>query len=347
MFIGPTNKGKIPMGGDQFKNRLLLEFLSLNYDVDFLDSVNVIYNPKKLLNLIIKISTLKKYNRVILSLSTGSALKLIYAINFFNSNHSKLVYWVMGGGFGEFVNGRPNIIKELSKLRCIAIQTNILKLELEKVGLSNVIVVGNLKKFRLDKVHSRMKFIGCSNQEFPRFVFISRISREKGVDLIFEVASLIICECNFPFRVDFYGPIEKSYETDFLNKLSLNPSFQYCGYLDFFEKVEENYDFISSNYDVFLFPTFWKTEGFPGVIIDAMCSGLAVIASNWNSNKEVVDNETNGLLFESQNLQHFKECILRYYANTKLLSSHRIGSLNKARLMSYETIFEKYVKTLH
>jgi glycosyltransferase involved in cell wall biosynthesis len=45
-----------------------------------------------------------------------------------------------------------------------------------------------------------------------------------------------------------------------------------------------------------LFPTYWQGEGFPGAIIDAFVSGVPVIASDWNMNREIIIHEKNGLL---------------------------------------------------
>ena len=49
-------------------------------------------------------------------------------------------------------------------------------------------------------------------------------------------------------------------------------------------QVNSSYNELSS-FDMMLFPTYWKGEGFAGIIIDAFVSGLPIIASDWAHNK--------------------------------------------------------------
>ena len=69
------------------------------------------------------------------------------------------------------------------------------------------------------------------------------------------------------------------------------------GYLDL--KQTGNYDLLSS-YHVMLFPTYWKGEGFPGVLIDAFISGLPVIATDWAYNKEIVNHGETGFIIPTR-----------------------------------------------
>lgn len=50
------------------------------------------------------------------------------------------------------------------------------------------------------------------------------------------------------------------------------------------------------NYDVLLFPSTARCEGYPGVILEAMALGLPVIAFNWNGINEILDGNKGVLL---------------------------------------------------
>lgn len=58
---------------------------------------------------------------------------------------------------------------------------------------------------------------------------------------------------------------------------------------------KSGYDTLST-YDVMLFPTYWDGEGFAGVVLDANMVGLPIIASDWNMNKEVVQDGETGFI---------------------------------------------------
>ena len=45
-----------------------------------------------------------------------------------------------------------------------------------------------------------------------------------------------------------------------------------------------------------LFPTHWRGEGFPGVVIDANMAGLPIIATDWNLNRYCIHEGETGFL---------------------------------------------------
>jgi glycosyltransferase involved in cell wall biosynthesis len=57
-----------------------------------------------------------------------------------------------------------------------------------------------------------------------------------------------------------------------------------------------------ADYDVLVLPTFWKGEGYPGVIIEAFCAGVPVIATSLDGIKEIVSHGKNGLLVQPKNV---------------------------------------------
>ena len=52
-------------------------------------------------------------------------------------------------------------------------------------------------------------------------------------------------------------------------------------------------------FDIFIFPTLW--EGLSISLIESMASANCILASNIPANKELIENETNGLLFDPEN----------------------------------------------
>ncbi len=70
----------------------------------------------------------------------------------------------------------------------------------------------------------------------------------------------------------------------------------------------KNTHFITAH--AFLFPTFFESENFPTVIIEAFASGLPVVGSNWRGIADQVVNNNNGFLHELQDIQGMTSSII-------------------------------------
>ncbi len=117
-----------------------------------------------------------------------------------------------------------------------------------------------------------------------RFVFISQIFPDKGIDYILKLKNDLPNE----FTLDIYGPVLDSKYSFLLNEKfyfgSLSP-----------EKVTETLQ----QYDVLILPTMHKGEGYPGIIIESLGAGVPVIAFDWKCIGEVIHNRENGILVQA------------------------------------------------
>lgn len=155
-------------------------------------------------------------------------------------------------------------------------------------------------------------------------VFFSRITYEKGTDMIFEMLKEINKD-KININVDFYGPIDEIYKNDFHQKISEFNETEYKGILD--GRNFKVFD-ILSEYDFMLFPTFWKGEGFPGTIIDSLISSLPIVSSDWNYNSEIINSDV-GYIFKSKNQEAFNDVIKKILENPeKLLKKEDFRTLN-------------------
>jgi len=67
--------------------------------------------------------------------------------------------------------------------------------------------------------------------------------------------------------------------------------------------------------DIFVFPSV--SEGFGIVLLEAMSCGLAVIASDINGTKEIIQHEKNGLVFANKNGDELTTCLAQIISDTE------------------------------
>ncbi len=72
--------------------------------------------------------------------------------------------------------------------------------------------------------------------------------------------------------------------------------------------------------DIFILPSF--NEGISNTILEAMATGLAVIASDRGGNPELVKHNINGMVFEPEDLSGLEKLIINYIHNPGLRQMH-------------------------
>lgn len=169
-----------------------------------------------------------------------------------------------------------------------------------------------LHELKANVLKKRMEFAPPSlNSILPRgaklnICFISRVERSKGLDTIKEIASILYRE-GLANRVgiDFYGPKTDDYFDSQCIGLDI---CEYKGILQPSEVIPT-----LQKYDALLFPTHYDGEGCPGILVEALCSSIPIIASNWKYNVEFVQNGVNGFLCDTYNAEEYVHAICRFF----------------------------------
>ena len=133
------------------------------------------------------------------------------------------------------------------------------------------------------------------------------------------------------------GPYEeKNKLTALRDELGLSGLVRFAGKVS---NVKEYYD-IS---DIFVLPSI--SEGLSNALLEAMSSGMAVVASNVGGNKEIIEDKKNGLLFEVGDKQDLAEKLSVLCNDKSLREELGMNARNKIlKDYSIDIVTEKYIR---
>ena len=156
-----------------------------------------------------------------------------------------------------------------------------------------------------------------SAQEELRLIYVGHVKEDKGIFVLLESLGVLGasggCES---ISCDIYGQILAEGESLFRARLSEVHCARYKGVLDFDSVVPT-----MQQYDALVLPTYHSGEGHPGTLIDAMIAGIAVIATDFRSIPELVQNKVNGLLVTPGDPVSLTQAIRTIYHDRELLRS--------------------------
>lgn len=331
-FGGNTNV----LDGQTIKTKILYEELKnkTNWSINIIDTY---YKKKKPISLFFK--SIKSFftAKDVLVLLSGNGMKFYFPILFFFSRFLGLhVYHdVIGGNLASYVEQNPIFKRYLNSFEVNWVESKNLEKQLVEMGIVNCEVIPNFKRLNLANVKYE------HFEEPYRFCTFSRVMKEKGIEEAFDAIKCINSKKNRVYcKLDIFGPITDDYKEKF-SKLMKNasPDIEYKGVVPYDESVHA----ISSYYSL-LFPTFWEGEGFPGTIIDAFSAGLPVIASDWNCNREVIENEVNGLLYPSDKASSLIDAI-EWMTSTDI-NVLKKNCVERARKYQPDNYIDKIIKTI-
>ncbi len=303
--------------GETMKNALFKKYFALSADkVVTVNTTRWTRKPWLPFELIFKL-IFNRGGKVVISACDMSAYRLIQFLYYFRVKKN-VFYWVVGGGLQNLVGNRINP-KYLHYLKRILVQSLDMERSLKALGLENAQYFPNSKDiYQVNKTKKELELI--------RFVFLSRIIPEKGCDLILNCAERLN-NAGKKFKITFYGNV-KSYPK-FIDRVQNINNVEYRGLLNLRNK--KGYEELSEN-DVFLFPTYYPNEGFPGVLIDAFILGLPIITTDWNFNKEIIESGKTGIIVPPQDEDALFEAMLRFINNPeeiKIMSEFCITEAHK------------------
>ncbi len=162
-----------------------------------------------------------------------------------------------------------------------------------------------------------------------RFVFVGHVKPSKGVRELIAAAKALP-----DATVDVYGPLQDGMdEGEFTGA-----NAKYHG------PVASNVvGDILRTYDAMVLPTYYKGEGYPGVILEAYAEGLPVITTRWRSIPEIVT-ERCGILVEPKDLDSLVQAMQRLSTSPELFAALRAGAKEAAVAFSSHVWTERFLE---
>lgn len=158
--------------------------------------------------------------------------------------------------------------------------------------------------------------------------YVSRIEEKKGWNLFLDVAArLAATDSTLRFVVVGDGEQEKEYDEK-VDNLGLKKKIKKYKLLS-----QDQLVLIYNALDVFVFPTYRKSESLGLVGLEAMACKTLVVASDKYGPSSYMKNEENGLTFETLNVQNLYQVILKALSMSQ---SEKRQMTNKARMTAEE-----------
>lgn len=180
---------------------------------------------------------------------------------------------------------------------------------------------------KIDVLHNFMpQKIEISTLKKDYCCYVGRISKEKGIDTLLNVAS----QSPYQLKVIGDGPLLNAYRNFYTQK-----NIEFLGHLTP-DKVFE----VVKQAKCMIIPSIWY-ENNPFSVIESLCMGTPVIGARIGGIPELIEEGVNGFLFEPQNISELKEkidCSFKYFQAEYHFEKIGLSSQNK---FSSETFYDK------
>jgi glycosyltransferase involved in cell wall biosynthesis len=340
LFVGPKPP---PIGGSPLTVQAMLEELALypSVQVAVINTSPAIDVRKKMTGF-----NFEKIKRTILILPQyiikigGCDAVLVFANDLFAITLMPLLLFLarlfhkpfylkpVGAGLDLFINAQKKPFREylLYVLRStdgILTQTRLLKEDLGKLGCTKVHYLPGCRP---------LPAITLAPKQYSselRMIFLGHITRLKGPLVLLDALKVISEMSDEQVTCDFYGPIHDEIHDEFLSRLKSVQNAHYCGVAEAGTGPQ-----LIANYDVLILPTYYDTEGHPGVLIEAMHAGVPVISTQVRTFPELVTNGINGFLVPTQDSYSLAQAVIVLSADSNL--RERMGKANHLKGQEFQ-----------
>lgn len=287
-----------------------------------------------------KIIKLVRKSDVVIMLPDAGGIKVYpYVVNLFSNKRKIKMYSVVGAWLPSYLKDHKRISNQLKRFQYILVETQTMQNQLREQGFDNTVIVPNFKDVCPIR-EEELRF----HDEYPLALCIfSRVMKEKGVtDAVYACDRLNREAGRGVCVLDVYGPIQEEYRAEFSELCAKYSSVvRYKGIVNPSQSVE-----VLKNYYMLLFPTLFYTEGVPGTVIDAFSAGVPVLASEWESFRDVLS-EQDSFTYKFKDREGLYKQLRFCIENTDTVNARRKECLKSAEKFSMQTATRKILGLIY
>ena len=330
--------GQQRTNGQTVKTANLYEALQSRFDVVPIDTYHWKRHPFRLL---FRLMAAERHCDAIIMLPAHNGVR-VFSRLFVTLNkvfRKRLFYDVIGGWLPELTVRYPRMAACLKRFDGIWVETTAMEQALVQQGFSNITVVPNFKDLRILTPQE----LTYSIDKPYRLCTFSRVMKEKGIeDAVAAVRTVNEKQGETVFSLDIYGPVDEHYRERFDSLQAAFPDYiRYRGTVPAAESVET-----LRPYFALLFPTRFYTEGIPGTIIDAYAAGISVIASQWENQRDCIEEGLTGFCYDFGDNMAFEEILLAISRAPESVTSQKLACLEAAEHYTKATFEQKVLSIL-
>ena len=183
------------------------------------------------------------------------------------------------------------------------------------------------------------QFRPMKNKVSDKFVLLctSRLTTRKGIDYLIRAAAILIKK-KYPIQVELVGEgNDQQFLEDLAKELGIEKDILFKGRMDH-DDMPKAY----SQADVFVLPSL--NEGMSNTMLEALASGLPLVATDTGGTKELVTDGQNGFIIKMKDAQDLAEKVEKIILDKELCQKMGEESRKKAEAMSWKNVADKYLE---
>lgn len=254
-----------------------------------------------------------------------------YLINIFY----KYNYIIYGRGSDIYTNYQfKNIIVKLTikNANAVIALTEDMKKEISKIFQREIFVIPN--GISIDNYRKNQSNDICHRNNEKIILYVGTLRSIKGIKYLIDAMKIISQYCpNTRLLLVGDGEKRKSLE-NLVDELDLGQRITFVGRVS--NKDVPKY---MASSDVFVLPSL--SEGFPNVILEAMASGLPIVATKIRGLPEIICEGINGYLVEPKNSGEIAEKIIYLVNNIEVAHSMSENNIRDVKQYAWENVVKK------
>lgn len=335
LYMGFLPDSENVAGGGEVKTKTVLRALKETHKFSAIETIDTSnWRNEKIKIMAGMAGALLKTDYFIAVASTSTFLSILPVVLFFQKIKRFEVHFIPVGNCLVTNFDHKAKIRNINRISGVYVQSETIKTNLKSIGVRNAYVMHN---FKYSAHYSEPYKWG----EPLKYVFLSRISEEKG---IFECIDVIkrINRDSVKCELDIYGKIDSIIEERFFRAIDGDSSIRYKGIVQ-----PQDAAAVLKPYYMLIFPTRYEGEGFPGAVIDAFAAGIPLLSSKFANYKDMLKDGYDSILFEFQDYGDMYRKMLFTIHNREIIERMRSNSCRNISKYEPEKEIEVIIRNMN